>query len=91
VQGAAEPFYSTPEEGVEFVLEGGHFCRAVGTAVASMKKEEEARLVVNPECECLRLFLPPKPWFGFGKGTAASTERHLKETSTRPRAALQGC
>lgn len=50
VQGAAEPFYTTPEGGEEFTLAGPtHFCRAIGTAAATMKKEEEVKLVVKPE------------------------------------------
>lgn len=108
MQGAAEPFYTTPEGGEEFTLAGPtHFCRAIGTggwqfalqhawqhalglamgkqaalrlgvlciqrlsivlprlgtdgcpapwrtfpaAAATMKKEEEVKLVVKPECE----------------------------------------
>lgn len=32
LQGAAEPFYTTPEQGEEFPLEGPvHFCQAIGT------------------------------------------------------------
>lgn len=103
VQGAAQPFYTTPEGGKEFSLEqGSPFCRAIGVgeqrrtgeaggaaglgsstqgcwalpgsrgrcgpepsraasppplflflaaAAATMKKGEEAKLVVKPECE----------------------------------------
>ncbi|KAL4419972.1 hypothetical protein ABPG75_007070 [Micractinium tetrahymenae] len=50
VQGAAEPFYTSPEQGEEFSLAGPtHFCRAIATAAGTMKKEEEAKLVVKPE------------------------------------------
>ncbi|KAL4420120.1 hypothetical protein ABPG77_000291 [Micractinium sp. CCAP 211/92] len=50
VQGTAEPFYTTAEQGEEFTLAGpAHFCRAISTAAATMKKEEEVKLVVKPE------------------------------------------
>ena len=31
VQGAAQPFYTSPEEGEQFTLDQGHFCRALAT------------------------------------------------------------
>ncbi len=31
VQGAAQPFYATAEEGEEFTLDTTHFCRAIAT------------------------------------------------------------
>ncbi|PRW33606.1 peptidyl-prolyl cis-trans isomerase FKBP62-like isoform A [Chlorella sorokiniana] len=49
VQGAEQPFYATADEGEEFTLDQTHFCRAIATAAGTMKKGEEARLVVKPE------------------------------------------
>jgi len=51
VQGADAPFYKTPEGGVEFILKDGNFCKAISTAAKTMKKGEQAKLVVKPECE----------------------------------------
>lgn len=39
-------------QGEEFEVDKGHFCPAIATAVKTMQKEEEVRLVVKPECEC---------------------------------------
>lgn len=41
-----------PTQGEEFEVDKGHFCPATATAVKTMQKEEEVRLVVKPECEC---------------------------------------
>ncbi|PSC75187.1 peptidyl-prolyl cis-trans isomerase FKBP62-like [Micractinium conductrix] len=49
VQGAAEPFYASPEQGEEFSLSESLFCPAIGTAAKTMKKGEEVKLVVKPE------------------------------------------
>eukprot|EP00210_Caulerpa_lentillifera_P001231 g1187.t1 len=40
---------STPDEGVEFVLEDGHFCMGLGIAVREMKKGEEAIVTLSPK------------------------------------------
>ena len=55
VQGAADPFYTSAVEGEVFGLQNAHFCRALPTAAATMKKGEQARLVVRPD-------------YGFGDG-----------------------
>eukprot|EP01023_Acetabularia_acetabulum_P021319 TRINITY_DN2116_c1_g1_i6.p1 TRINITY_DN2116_c1_g1~~TRINITY_DN2116_c1_g1_i6.p1 ORF type:complete len:607 (-),score=149.62 TRINITY_DN2116_c1_g1_i6:671-2416(-) len=48
IKGAQEPFDQTPEEGTEFTLQDGLFCRAIGESVKTMKKGERAKLEVKP-------------------------------------------
>ena len=36
VQGAAQPFYTSPEEGEQFTLDQGHFCRALATGMRAL-------------------------------------------------------
>ncbi|MCL7039506.1 hypothetical protein MKW94_024613 [Papaver nudicaule] len=39
----------SPEEGVEFLVNEGHLCPAIAKAVVTMRKEEKAILLVEPE------------------------------------------
>jgi hypothetical protein len=51
VQGQEQPFSTTDPEGVEFEVQAGHLCSALAVAVKTMKKGEQATLLVKPECE----------------------------------------
>eukprot|EP00899_Mesostigma_viride_P014709 jgi/Mesvir1/23239/Mv09241-RA.1 len=42
-------FESTPDEGIEFSMSKGHLCRAMREAVLTMKKGEQAQLIVRPD------------------------------------------
>lgn len=51
VQGQEQPFATTDPEGVEFEVQAGHLCSGLAVAVKTMKKGEQATLLVKPECE----------------------------------------
>lgn len=49
IKGIDTVIAATPDEGVEFVLEAGHYCEGLGIAVREMKKGEEAILTLSPK------------------------------------------
>lgn len=49
IKGIDTVIAATPDDGVEFVLEAGHYCEGLGIAIREMKKGEEAILTLSPK------------------------------------------